>query len=84
MENEGCGCRLDSLRTLLEGLKGKTVIIISDSGDKETVEIEGIIGNLLVSNVKEGFKFTLISCLCSVIASCDDLLDTAFASIMNS
>jgi hypothetical protein len=82
MEKECCCNLAGSLKPLLEGLKGKQVIIISRSGEKETVEIEGVIGDILVSNVNGGFKFTLISCLCSVIASCDDLLDTVFSSVV--
>jgi hypothetical protein len=70
----------NTIRCLLEGLAGKTVTIISKSGDKETVEIEGVIGDILVSGLDGCFKFTVISCICSVIASCDDLIDAAFAS----
>jgi hypothetical protein len=70
----------NTIRGLLEGLTGKTVTIISKSGDKETVEIEGVIGDILVSSLDGCFKFTVISCICSVIASCDDLIDAAFAT----
>jgi hypothetical protein len=77
-----CCCISNNLSKLLEGLKGKRVIIISETGEKETVEIEGVSGDILISSVNKGFKFTNISCLCSVIASCDALLDTVFSSIM--
>jgi hypothetical protein len=45
------------------------------------VEIEGVSGDILISNVNKGFKFTNISCLCSVIVSCDALVDTVFSSL---
>jgi hypothetical protein len=70
----------NTIRDLLKGLTGKTVTIISKSGDKETVEIEGVIGDILVSGLDGCFKFTVISCICSVIAKCDDLIDAAFAA----
>jgi predicted CDP-diglyceride synthetase/phosphatidate cytidylyltransferase len=76
-----CCCISNSLNKLLAGLEGKQAIIISAGGEKEMVEIEGVCGDILISSVKGGFKFTDISCLCSVIASCDTLLDTVFSSI---
>jgi hypothetical protein len=78
--NINCQKLPNTLRGLLDGLAGKTVTIISKSGDKETVEIEGVIGDILVSNLDGCFKFTVISCICSVIAKCDDLIDAAFAA----
>jgi hypothetical protein len=69
-----------SIKALLEGLKGKTVTIITKSGDREVVEIEGVIGDILVSQVECGYKFTLIGCICSIIAKCDDLIDARFSS----
>jgi hypothetical protein len=76
-----CCCISHNLSKLLEGLKGKRVIIISASGEQEMVEIEGVSGDILISNVNKGFKFTNISCLCSVIVSCDALVDTVFSSL---
>jgi hypothetical protein len=76
-----CISNPNNLSKLLEGLKGERVIIISESGEKEMVEIEGVSGDILISNVNKGLKFTNISCLCSVIASCDALLDTVFSSL---
>lgn len=76
-----CCCISHKLSKLLEGLKGKRVIIISESGEQEMVEIEGVSGDILISNVNKGFKFTNTSCICSVIVSCDALVDTVFSSL---
>jgi hypothetical protein len=68
-----------SIKALLKGLTGKTVTIITDAS-KETVNIKGVVGGILISSLDRCIQFTLIECICSVITSCDNLIDATFAT----
>jgi hypothetical protein len=70
-----------TIRELLKLLCGEDVTIILDAEDEpEHVEIEAVIGNLLVAETNnDKFKFVDIDCICAVIVDREDLLEGIFS-----
>lgn len=65
-----------SIRELLKKLINKKVIIVLDANiGPELVEIENVIGNLLVAEFQNKFKFVDIRCICEVIVGREELLE---------
>ncbi|HCT64186.1 MAG TPA: hypothetical protein DIC60_02750 [Lachnospiraceae bacterium] len=69
-----------SIKELLELLIEEEVTIVLKSGETECVEIEAVVGNLLVATIEghkcgERFKFIDICCICAVIVECEDILE---------
>lgn len=53
--------------------------IVLASGEKETVTVAAVIGDLLIATCDgRMLKFVDIDCICEVLASCSDFLDDAF------
>jgi hypothetical protein len=69
-----------TIKELLKLLCGKDVTLILDAHDcPENVEIEAIIGNLLVAETtNHRFKFVDIDCICAVIVDREELLEGIF------
>lgn len=71
-----------SIKELLELLIEEEVTIILESGETEEVEVEAVVGNLLVATIEDNcdhddecFKFIDIDCICAVIVECEDILE---------
>lgn len=69
-----------SIKELLELLIEEEVTIVLESGETEEVEVEAVVGNLLVATIEgqcddECFKFIDIDCICAVIVECEDILE---------
>lgn len=73
-----------SIKELLELLVEEDVTIILKSGETECVEVEAVVGNLLVASIEEHrekhhcgdrLKFIDICCICAVIVECEDVLE---------
>jgi hypothetical protein len=65
-----------SIRELLKRLINRKAVIVLDANiDPEFVEIENVVGNLLVAEFQGKFKFVDIDCICEVIISRDELLE---------
>lgn len=65
-----------SIKELLKLLEEECVTIILESGEEEKVEVEAVVGNLLVATTnKDDFKFVDIDCICAVIVDCEDILE---------
>jgi hypothetical protein len=69
-----------TIKELLKLLCGQDVTLILDAHDgPENVEIEAIIGDLLVAETTNNrFKFVDIDCICAVIVDREDLLEGIF------
>jgi len=65
-----------SIKELLKRLIERKVVIVLDANvEPECVEIENVVGNLLVAEFQGKFKFVDIDCICEVIISRDELLE---------
>jgi hypothetical protein len=65
-----------SIKELLRRLINRKVVIVLDANvDPEFIEIENVVGNLLVAQFQGKFKFVDIDCICEVIISRDELLE---------
>jgi hypothetical protein len=76
-----------TIKSLLKRLIEKRVTIVLDAEKKpEHVEIEAVVGNLLITEIKEEkeeerkFKFIDINCICAVIVDRDSLLESIFSA----
>jgi class 3 adenylate cyclase len=68
-----------TIRDLLKLLCEKEVTIILDAEEEpEHVEIEAVIGDLLVAEFDDKFKFIDINCICAVIVDREDILESIF------
>lgn len=70
-----------TIKELLKQLIEKEVTIILDAEDEpEKVEIEAVVGDLLVAETKcRKFKFVDIACICAVIVDREELLEGIFS-----
>ena len=67
---------------LTESGEDVKVTIILDGEDEETVEIEAVVGNMLVSTINGGcFKFVDIDCICAVIVPCEAIVENIFRNV---
>lgn len=90
-ERNEARCRVipETIRELLKRLVEKCVTIILDAEEEpETVEVEAVVGDLLVAEtVDHKFKFVDIRCICAVIVDREELieglLDTRFHNERN-
>lgn len=65
-----------TIKGLLELLIEDKVTIILKSGEQETVEVEAVVGNLLVASLNCGkVKFIDIDCICAIIVRCEEILE---------
>jgi len=81
VENEKNGLRRispisGSIRDLLrQFIERKVIIVLDAEQEPELVEVENVVGNLLVAEFNGNFKFVDINCICEVIISRDELLE---------
>lgn len=72
-------CRVipETIRELLKRLVEQCVTIILDAEEEpETVEVEAVVGDLLVAEtVDHKFKFVDIRCICAVIVDREELIE---------
>ncbi len=65
-----------SIRELLKKLIERKVTIVLDANvGPECIEIENVVGNILVAEFGDKFKFVDIDCICEVIVGRDELLE---------
>ncbi|HHV59960.1 MAG TPA: hypothetical protein GXX49_06680 [Clostridiaceae bacterium] len=65
-----------SIRELLKKLIERRVTIVLDANvEPECVEIENVVGNILVAEFGNKFKFVDIDCICEIIVDRDELLE---------
>lgn len=69
-----------TIRELLKLLCEREVTIILDAEEEpEKVEIEAVVGDLLVAETEDHkFKFVDIRCICAVIVDREELLEAIF------
>ena len=82
---ERCEIIPGTIRELLKRLVERWVTIILDAeGGPERVEIEAVVGDLLVAEtVNHKFKFVDIKCICAVIVDREELLESIFGREFN-
>lgn len=69
LENDNCEEFPDSIKKLLKLLKGEKVVIVLRSGQKQTVVVDAVVGDLLMVSVNKCIiKFIDIHCICEVLA----------------
>lgn len=61
------------LLTLL--IERKVTLILKNDCEPQHVEIENVIGDLVVVNHDKQFRFISIACICEVIVCCSELLE---------
>ena len=72
----------ETIRELLKLLIERKVTIILDAEEEpEKVEIEAVVGDLLVAETEDHkFKFVDIKCICAVIVDREELLEGIFGT----
>ena len=69
-------CLPGSIRALLKLLIEKEVVLVLKTDCKpQCVEIEAVVGNLVIVEDNNNFRFIDIDCICEVIVSCHELLE---------
>lgn len=65
-----------TIKGLLELLIEDEITIILESGEQETIEVEAVVGNLLVASLNHcKTKFIDIDCICAVKVECEEILE---------
>ena len=66
----------DNLKQLLKSLVDEHVTIILANGDEEHVEVEAVVGNMVVTSFDGCIKFLAIDCICGVEVECAEALES--------
>lgn len=72
-----CNIVPGTIRDLLSLLIEQKVKIILKSGEEEKIEIEAVVGDLVVASIcdEDKIKFIDVHCICAVIVECEDILE---------
>lgn len=65
-----------SIKNLLrQFIERKVIIVLDAETGPELVEVENVVGDLLIAEFEGQFKFVDINCICEVIIGRDELLE---------
>lgn len=75
-ELKSCTPISGNIRDLLrQFIERKVVIVLDAEMEPELIEVENVVGNLLIAEFNNKFKFVDIDCICEVIIGRDELLE---------